>query len=123
MWKVALFAAALVAATAVHAATPRDELLVAPQWLATHAGEKDLVILHVGSEAGYQAGHIPGARLVKDLLSVSTPGGLTMEVPSEDVLRQKMEALGISDNSRIVVYNENDEFQRGTRVMFSLDAA
>ncbi len=123
MWKMFVFAAVLATATAAQAAAPRDNLLVAPSWLAAHAGDKDLVILHVGSDAGYQAGHIPGARLVKDLLSVNTPEGLTMEVPSADVLRQKMEALGISDNSHIVVYNEGGEFQRGTRVMFNLDAA
>jgi thiosulfate/3-mercaptopyruvate sulfurtransferase len=123
MWKPVLFAAALFAATCAQAAAPRDGLLVPPSWLALHAGDKDLVILHVGSDAGYQAGHIAGARLVKDLLSVNTPEGLTMEVPPADVLKQKLEALGISDNSRIVVYNENGEFQRGTRVMLSLEAA
>jgi thiosulfate/3-mercaptopyruvate sulfurtransferase len=57
------------------------------------------------------------------MLSVNMPEGLTMEVPPADILKQKMEALGISDNSRIVVYNENGEFQRGTRVMLSLEAA
>ena len=123
MWKVALFAAVLFTATTADAAPPRDDLLVTSGWLASHAGDKDVVILHVGTDAGYQTGHIPGARLVKDNLSVNTPEGLTMEVPSADVLRQKMEALGISDNSHIVVYNENSEFQRGTRVMLSLDAA
>jgi thiosulfate/3-mercaptopyruvate sulfurtransferase len=122
MWKAFLFAAGLAAATAAQAATPRDDLVVTPSWLASHQADKDLVILHVGTEAGYQAGHVPGARLVKDLLSVNTPD-LSMEVPPADVLHQKMEALGISDNSRIVVYNENDEFQRGTRVMLSLEAA
>ena len=124
MWKTILLAAALAAAAATGAAAaPRDALLAAPDWLQAHLGDKDLVILHVGTEKGYREGHIPGARLVKDLLSVSTPD-LTMEVPPPDMLKQKMEALGISDNSRIVVYNEdNDQFQRGTRVMFSLDAA
>lgn len=121
MWKAILFAAALATATAAQAAT-RDDLVITPGWLASHEANKDLVILHVGTEAGYQAGHIPGARLVKDLLSVNTPD-LAMEVPPADVLRQKMEALGISNNSHIVVYNENDEFQRGTRVMLSLEAA
>lgn len=124
MWKAFLFGAALaLTTTAAGAAQPRDGLLVTPAWLASHQADKDLVILHVGTEAGYQAGHIPGARLVKDLLSVNNPEGLTMEVPLAEVLRQKMEALGISDNSRIVVYNENGEFQRGTRVMLSLNAA
>ena len=123
MWKPLLVIAALTFAGSAMAASPRDDLVVTPTWLAQHQGDKDLVILHVGGQAGYQAGHIQGARLVSDLLSVNTPEGLTMELPAADVLRQKLEALGISDNSRIVVYNESDEFQRGTRVMFSLDAA
>jgi thiosulfate/3-mercaptopyruvate sulfurtransferase len=123
MWKAVIFSAALaLAGNAAQAAAPRDALLVTPDWLQSHLGEKDLVILHVGTEKGYNEHHIPGARLVKDLLSVSTPD-LTMEVPPADLLKQKMEALGISDDSHIIVYNESDEFQRGTRVMFSLDVA
>jgi thiosulfate/3-mercaptopyruvate sulfurtransferase len=126
MWKsFALIAAiAMAAAGNAQAASPRDQLVVTPAWLAAHLNDKDLVILHVGTEDGYKSGHIPGARLVapKDL-QVSTPGGLVMEVPPPDTLRQEMEALGISDDSHIVVYNQGDEFQRATRVLFTLDAA
>ena len=124
MWKPLLFVAAMLIAASAEAASPRDQLVVTPAWLAAHAGDKDLVILHVGTEAGYNAGHIPGARLVDPKnLQVSTPGGLSLEVPPPDLLRQEMEGLGISDNSHIVVYNEADEFQRATRVLFTLDAA
>jgi thiosulfate/3-mercaptopyruvate sulfurtransferase len=126
MWKsFALIAAiAMAAAGNAQAASPRDQLVVTPAWLAAHLNDKDLVVLHVGTEGGYKSGHIPGARLVapKDL-QVSTPGGLVMEVPPPDTLRQEMEALGISDDSHIVVYNQGDEFQRATRVLFTLDVA
>jgi thiosulfate/3-mercaptopyruvate sulfurtransferase len=114
----------LTGVVGAQAATPRDALVVNTSWLAGHLTDKDLVILHVGSEAGYKAGHIPGARLVDGkILQVNTPEGLSVEVPPPDVLHQQLEALGISDNSRVIVYNEADEFQRATRVLFTLDVA
>jgi thiosulfate/3-mercaptopyruvate sulfurtransferase len=124
MGKPLLFAAAavLLFATGAQAAT-RDQLVVTPAWLASHAGDKTLVILHVGSEAGYKAGHIPGARLVDSkLLQVSQPN-LSVEVPPADLLQKQLESLGVSDNSHVIVYNEGDEFQRATRVLFTLDVA
>ena len=125
MWKPLLAAAFFFAGVAgAEAAPSRDALVVNTGWLASHANDKDLVILHVGSEAGYKAGHIPGARLVDGkILQVNTPEGLSVEVPPPDVLHQQLEALGISDNSRVIVYNEGDEFQRATRVLFTLDVA
>ena len=123
MWKPFLIVAAIAIATSAGAATPRDALVVTPAWLASHLEDKDLVILHVGTEAGYNVGHIPGARLVDSkLLQVSSPD-LSVEVPPPDVLHHQRESLGISDNSHIVVYNETDEFQRATRVLFTIDVA
>ena len=125
MWKQVLAAAfVLTCAGGAYAAPSRDALVVNAGWLAGHLNDKDLVILHVGSEAGYKAGHIPGARLVDGkILQVNTPEGLSVEVPPPDMLLRQLEGLGISDNSRIVVYNEGDEFQRATRVLFTLDVA
>lgn len=125
MWKpLALIAAITVAiAGTAQAATPRDQLVVTPAWLAAHSGDKDLVILHVGTEAGYKAGHIPGAHLVVSKDLQVKRGGLTLEVPSASLLRREMAALGISDDSHIVVYNQGDAFQRATRVLFTLDVA
>jgi len=125
MWKNFVAAAFIfTGATNALAAPTRDALVVNTSWLAGHLTDKDLVILHVGSEAGYKAGHIPGARLVDGkILQVNTPEGLSVEVPPAEVLHQQLEALGISDNSRIIVYNEGDEFQRATRVLFTLDVA
>jgi thiosulfate/3-mercaptopyruvate sulfurtransferase len=115
-------AAVLLLATGAKAAT-RDQLVVTPAWLAAHAGDKALVILHVGSEAGYKSGHIPGARLVDGkLLQVSRPH-LSVEVPPPEMLRKQLESLGVSDNSHVIVYNEGDAFQRATRVLFTLDVA
>ncbi len=122
MWKSLLFVALLASAANAQAAT-RDQLVVTPTWLAAHAADKDLVILHVGTQDGYDAAHIPGAHLVDSkLLQVSSPE-LKVEVPPADLLHKQMEGLGISDNSHVIVYNESGEFQRATRVLFTLDVA
>lgn len=117
---------ALVAALGVssaHAATP---LLTTPAALNGRLAERDLVILHAGSEGDFAAGHIPGARLAsRDALSIAGPaaGGLILELPPEAELRAQLQRLGVSDRSRIVVYAGTGEVQPATRLMWTLDAA
>jgi thiosulfate/3-mercaptopyruvate sulfurtransferase len=128
MLKSLLFAAAIATATigssGAWAAGPRDELLVTSAWLAQHAADKDLVILHVGTPDGYNAKHIPGAHLVgPNGLTVKSPEGLVTELPPPDELRAQLQALGVSDRSRVIVYSENDGIARATRIMLTLDAA
>ncbi|HXS06874.1 MAG TPA: rhodanese-like domain-containing protein [Rhizomicrobium sp.] len=124
MWKSFLFAAALMMATQAEAASPRDQLLVAPAWLNEHKADKDLVILHVGTAAGYQAAHIPGAHLVdQNGLTVKSPEGLLTELPPPEELRAAMQVLGISDRSHVVVYSETEGIARATRIILTLDSA
>jgi thiosulfate/3-mercaptopyruvate sulfurtransferase len=108
------------------AASPRDRLVASPQWLAKRLGDPDLVILQVGDKAGYEAGHIPGARLVT-LADVAAPAqgpdSLILEMPDAETLRARLAALGVTDRSRIVVYPTKDGIQSATRVVFTLDAA
>lgn len=121
MTKYALFAAALAAAGAVQAA-PRDQLLVTPAWLAAHAGDANLVILHAGDKNEYDAKHIPGAIRVSGGDIAPNANGLNAQLPAPDDLRQRLQALGISDRSRIVVYTGR-ELPYATRVLLTLDAA
>jgi len=124
MWKSILFAAAMLAATQAQAAGPRDQLLVTPAWLSQHRTDKNIVILHVGTAAGYQAGHIPGAHLVdQNGLTVKSPDGLLTELPPPEELRASMQGLGISDRSRVIVYGETEGIARATRIILTLDAA
>jgi len=114
---------AVLAAIPAHA-DPRAELVVTPAWLAQHAADKDLVILHAGNAASFQTGHIPGAHLADlDQISVSDPQGLSTELPSAEILHRQLEALGISDNSRVVVYADAETIPRATRILLTLDAA
>jgi len=104
---------------------PRTALLVSTEWVAQNLRRPDLVILHVGPQAGY-ARHIPGARYVTlDDISVSDHSGAgnMLEMPAAADLRRRLAALGISDRSRIVVVHDQDWVSPATRVVFTLGAA
>ena len=108
------------------AAAPRDSLIVTTSWLAQHLTDPDLMLLHVGDKAEYDARHIPGARYValSDIsVSEQNGNGLTLEMPPAADLRTRLAALGISDRSRIVVYYGKDWVSPTTRVIFTLDYA
>lgn len=102
--------------------TPRDSMLVSTAWLAQHLNDPRLVLFHVGPDTDYPAQHIPGARLLK-LRDISNdeggPGALTLEMSSPEKLHAQLEALGISDDSRIIVYGANDRISAPTRAIFT----
>jgi thiosulfate/3-mercaptopyruvate sulfurtransferase len=105
----------------------RDRLVVSAAWLAQHVNDPDLVLLHVGTRATYDAGHIVNARYLnwRDALTTGDGNGpgLTLEMLPVDVLHDRLAALGISDRSRIVVYQSDDQWTPSTRVMLTLDYA
>ena len=107
-------------------ASARESLVVTPAWLAQHLNDPNLVLLHVGDKEGYEAAHIPGARFVSmQDVSVSShaENGLLLEMPPAEELRKRLEGLGISDNSRVVVYYGKDWVSPSTRILFTLDYA
>ncbi len=107
------------------APSPRARLLVTTTWLAAHLGDDDLVVLHMGDPAEYAKKHITGARLVtRAAISAPTvPGGLNLELPPADDLKAKLEALGISDQSKIIVVFGTGWVSPATRVVLTLQAA
>jgi thiosulfate/3-mercaptopyruvate sulfurtransferase len=107
-------------------AAPREDLVVSVAWLASHLEDANLVLLHVGDKDDYAAKHIPRARLVAlaDISISSEVGkGSMLEMPPADDLRRRLEALGISERSRIIVYFGKDWVSPATRVIFTLDYA
>ena len=103
---------------------PRDGMVVSTAWLAEHASDANLVLLHLGVKAEYDTGHIPGARFVTfSDISVSDPAALTLQMPAPDDLRARLEKLGISDQSRVIVSYGKDRISQATRVLFTLDYA
>jgi len=110
----------------------RDKLVVSAAWLAEHLNDRDLVILQVGRKGTYDTGHIPGARLVEFDAgalaapmdhSGASPDHAILEMPPTQALHDQLAALGISDNSRIVVVPADNYWSPSTRVVLTLDYA
>jgi len=101
-------------------------LLVEPAQLASELKDPNLVLLYVGPDSDYAAGHIAGARFVsffKDLAVDQTPDSLALELPSDTDLRQRLERLGIGDKSKVVVVPGVDWASPSTRVVWTLQVA
>ncbi|HJX89745.1 MAG TPA: sulfurtransferase [Pyrinomonadaceae bacterium] len=115
-----LFTSALLA----EAQTPKlnDSLIVTTDWLAKHLNDDSIVLLQVGEKDEYLSSHIPRAQFIQ-LADISTPRGegLTLELPTVDQLKTTFETLGVSDNSRIVIYFGKDWVTPTARVFMTLD--
>jgi thiosulfate/3-mercaptopyruvate sulfurtransferase len=78
------------------------EMIVSAQWLAEHLTDPKVVVLHVADKRSeYETGHIPGARFLglADFIE-----GEDAELPSIEKLKAAFEKVGVSDDSRVVIY-------------------
>ena len=102
--------------------TAVDSLLLTATQLRDRLTRGNVVLLHVGERADYNAGHIPGARyLPYESISTQRGTGLMLELPPAAVLDSLFESLGVSDGSRIVLYWSKDWYSPTTRVFLTLD--
>lgn len=91
--------------------------LVSTEWLANEIGASDLRILDASNHlpdagrdarAEYEAGHIPGA-VFMDLASlVDANSPVPSALPRPEQFAARMQALGVGDGSRIVIYDDSD---------------
>lgn len=97
-------------------------MLVSTTWLAEHREDRDLVLLHVGSKAAYDSGHVIGARHVTldDVALPAQPGALTLQMAGVEQLTAWAIRQGISDKSRVVVIPHDTALQSATRVVLTL---
>lgn len=107
---------------AVAAKPTPSNMLVNTAWLAAHASDPDLVILHVGNRAQYDSGHVAGARLVtlNELSLPQVEGGLTLQMGTVDQLTTWARSNGISDKSRVVIVPHDENRQSATRVFITM---
>jgi len=119
---IALSAFSLASAPA-RAQDQGESILVSTAWVAERLAGERLVLLHVGDRAEYDKAHLPGAQYVA-MADVSDPDAkLRLQMASPDALERTFERLGISDDSRIVVYWGNDWATPTARVFAALDYA
>lgn len=96
---------------------------VSTAWLESHLHDSNLVLLQVSEASQYKSEHIPGARLVRLVDVAATTGELSLEMPTAAALRQRLQGLGISDGSRVVVYFGTNQVSPSTRIVFTLQSA
>ena len=96
--------------------------VVSVGWVSAQPPSRNIVILFVGPRAEYDAGHIPGALYLPND-AVTRTGPLAVELPDAATLEQRLEALGVSDNSRIVLVHGRNALPAATRALFTLKAA
>lgn len=95
-----------VDAQAPRAAAPKADtsLVVSTDWLAAHADDPSVVVLHIDrSDSTYRAGHIPGARHVAYAALSVDLNGIRVELPLPDSLRALFEGVGVSNPSHVVL--------------------
>ena len=98
---------------------PPPGLLISADWLKRHRADSGLVILHPDrARAGFDSGHIPGARFVPTGQYMARQGDLLTELPPVAQLDSLFESLGVGDRGRIVIYGET---LPATRLFFTLD--
>lgn len=95
--------------------------LIATGDLASQLEDPALVILHIAEDTSdYTRAHIPGARFVRyGSVAPSGPEDLGAELPPEASLQALFEGVGVSDQSRVVIYGHP---VLASRVFFTLDA-
>ncbi len=90
------------------------EALVGSDWLAAHLDDPQVRVLDASfklpgitptSREDYHRGHIPGA-VFFDIDDIAAPGAsLPHMIPSADRFAQKIGALGVGDDDKVVVYD------------------
>jgi thiosulfate/3-mercaptopyruvate sulfurtransferase len=110
-----------LAAAALAGAATKSDMLVSSDWLAQHLNDSKVVILHVsGNRTAYDNGHIPGARFVSQGDLVVTKDGVPNELPATADLKRVLEAAGVSDDTRVILYSDASVLP-ATRAYFTLD--
>ena len=104
------------------------ELLVTTDWLAAELGKTDIRVIDAtmflagharDARAEFEAAHIPGAVFfdIDEVSDLTSP--LPHMLPTAEKFASRMQALGLGDGSRIIVY-DNSPLRSAARVWWML---
>jgi thiosulfate/3-mercaptopyruvate sulfurtransferase len=107
---IALLCALIAAAAPLRAqsrAAERVPLLVDGAWLSRHLTDARQVIIHAAAaRAEYDAGHVPGARLLPFASYAPQLDGLSAQMAPLAQLDSALESLGVNDGDRLIIYGQ-----------------
>ena len=97
----------LILAASVYAEEyANSHLLVETDWLGDHLNDAGIRIIDARSEKAFQEEHIPNALLFDRATVYDTVGGIRGMLPSVDKVKDAFEGIGISNGSRVVIYDD-----------------
>ncbi len=102
-------------------AAVKTDLLVSTAWLADHLKDANVRVIYVAAaRTSFDANHIPGAQFLALSELAITKNGVSNEMPEVSDLQAMFQKLGVSDNTKVVVYTEGSVLP-ATRAFFTLD--
>jgi thiosulfate/3-mercaptopyruvate sulfurtransferase len=92
-----------------------DSVVVSTAWLAERLRDPRVVVVQVGMPArpgapgdgdlgAFAAGHVPGAHFLDYRALLAARDGLEFELPDTAAVRPALEAAGVRDDARVVLY-------------------
>ncbi|MFT4888983.1 MAG: thiosulfate/3-mercaptopyruvate sulfurtransferase [Pseudohongiellaceae bacterium] len=103
--------------SASHLALP---VIVQADQLALQLDNPDLLIIAVCSKAVFDAGHIPGSRLIEPSELICGIKPAVGKIPSENALTDLFSRTGLSNSSHVLVYDDEGGGWAG-RLIWTLD--
>ncbi len=98
-----------------------QSILVSTEWLQSHLDDPDLLVLHAGTEEGFDSLHIPEARLIIPDDFTIYKDSMRNELPAMDTLVKILRKAGVNEDSKIVLCYENEYLiSRTSRVYLTL---
>ena len=86
-----------------------NEFLVSTDWLEKNLNNPKLSIVEVSTDTGvYERGHIQGAVNIKWHTDLVDP--IKRDIASKENLQKTLQALGINNDSTIVIYGDNNNW-------------
>jgi thiosulfate/3-mercaptopyruvate sulfurtransferase len=114
--------AQLLSLTAARAADEQQPVLVSTSWLAQHLNDPGMVVLNVAFlRRDYTGDHIPGARFLWTGSLVQGTPDMTYEVVPVSQIKDALEAAGVSNDSRVVLYGVGQSVSPTMRVFLTLE--
>ena len=100
------------------------DILVSTAWLQGQMNDPSIIVLHSGTEEGYDTLHIPGARLIIPRDFAVSNDSMTNELPAMDSIVHLLRKAGVNKDSRIVLCTESARLvSRTARVYLTLKHA
>jgi thiosulfate/3-mercaptopyruvate sulfurtransferase len=102
-----LLLATLFTVMGIQSGYAHPEMLVDTAWVAAHLTDPDLRVIDMrrNGASDFAAGHVPGAvNLVNE--AIRDPSNRPTFVPSQATFEAVMRRLGVSNTTRVVVYDE-----------------